>query len=371
MKLNYVLLILLFSAASCSTFQKEVDKGFVVKGVITNASEISSISIFELTAGGLVLLDSSAITPDGKFELDGKLSEKTYCAIRLPKGDILLLLDTTGTVNINADMNQLENYVVDGLPENSQLKDLYKINQDYMLAAQKLEARFSSYGNDVPPVDVQNEIRAQFDSLQAAQKAAMKDFSMKVDNSMLPYFTTSFMMPDADFEFFQLIDAKLYNKFHGSKYAEMLHKRVADLSKTAPGSMAPEIVMSDPFGKTIALSSLRGKYVLVDFWASWCKPCRDENPNVVKLYNKYKAKGFDVLGVSLDDNRESWINAINKDALLWNHISDLMKWNSQVVSLYNIEGIPFTVLLDKEGKILAKNLRGPALESKLKEIFGY
>jgi peroxiredoxin len=149
----------------------------------------------------------------------------------------------------------------------------------------------------------------------------------------------------------------------------MHHQRVETLRKTAEGQPAPDIVLNDPYGKTIALSSLRGKYVLVDFWASWCQPCRMESPNLVRMYNAYKSKGFDIFSVSLDDNREAWVKAINDDKLLWTHVSDLQKWNSSVVSQYNIEGIPFTVLLDKEGKIIAKNLRGKALEDQLKQLF--
>jgi len=120
----------------------------------------------------------------------------------------------------------------------------------------------------------------------------------------------------------------------------------------------------------LALASLRGKTVLIDFWASWCRPCRAENPNVVRVYNKYKDKGFDVFSVSLDNRKGAWEKAIQDDGLVWNHVSDLNGWKSSVVSLYRFKGIPFTVLIDKEGKIIAKNLRGPALEQKLKEVLG-
>jgi thiol-disulfide isomerase/thioredoxin len=130
--------------------------------------------------------------------------------------------------------------------------------------------------------------------------------------------------------------------------------------------------MADTTGKQIALSSLKGNYVLVDFWASWCGPCRMENPNVVNLYNKYKDKGFTVYSVSLDDRRGSWIAAIKKDNLLWpNHVSELKKWNTSVLGTFGITGIPYTILIDKEGNIVQTHLRGQSLELKLKEIFGF
>jgi thiol-disulfide isomerase/thioredoxin len=142
------------------------------------------------------------------------------------------------------------------------------------------------------------------------------------------------------------------------------------LSSSSGSIEAPEIALNNPDGKEIKLSSLRGKYVLIDFWASWCGPCRRESPNVVRMYNKYKDQGFTVFSVSLDQSVEPWKAAIAKDGLVWpNHVSDLLRWDSPLPQLYGFNGIPHTVLVDKEGMIIGTGLRGPSLEQKLKEIF--
>jgi len=147
--------------------------------------------------------------------------------------------------------------------------------------------------------------------------------------------------------------------------------RMNQMKALMVGNVAPNISSPTPQGGSVALEDLRGKVVMIDFWASWCRPCRMENPNVVKAYNKYKGAGFEILGVSLDNNKQKWVDAIAKDGLTWPHISDLGGWGSQPAAAYGVSSIPATYLLDREGKIIAKNLRGPALESKLAEIFGY
>lgn len=134
------------------------------------------------------------------------------------------------------------------------------------------------------------------------------------------------------------------------------------------GQKAPDISLPDTSGNLKTLSSLRGKYVLIDFWASWCGPCRFENPNVVRLFQKYKDKEFDILSVSLDQEKKNWLRAIEADGMEWNHVSDLKKWESSIVPVYHIDAIPMTFLLDKEGVIIGKNLRGADLEKKLASI---
>ncbi len=166
---------------------------------------------------------------------------------------------------------------------------------------------------------------------------------------------------------------KLSNGLAAYKYnpfiAEFITK-TKNIKKLSVGSEAPEIALKNPEGKIVKLSSLKGNYVLIDFWASWCRPCRMENPNNVKLYNKYHEKGFEIYGVSLDKSKDSWLKAIKDDNLTWIHVSDLKFWQSEGAKIYNVRSIPHTVLLDRNGKIIATGLRGDSLAKKLKELLG-
>jgi len=174
---------------------------------------------------------------------------------------------------------------------------------------------------------------------------------------------------DKYYSYYKKLSDNLKPYAHNKMVAEFITK-TENIQKLKIGNEAPEIALKNPDGKVVKLSSLRGNYVLIDFWASWCRPCRAENPNNVKLYKKYHDKGFEIYGVSLDRNKTSWIKAIKDDGLNWTQVSDLKFWQSEGARIYNVRAIPHTVLLDKEGKILANGLRGSNLEKKLEEIFG-
>jgi len=173
---------------------------------------------------------------------------------------------------------------------------------------------------------------------------------------------------DNHIDAYLLADAALMAKHPDNVFVQNLHMQITNSQKTAIGTLAPDFSLPDTTGTQIALSSFRGKYVLIDFWAAWCGPCRREMPNMLKLYNDFKDKNFTILGVSLDKTRANWVGAIRSDKLPWTQVSDLKFWQSEVAGLYDVKAIPYTVLLDKEGKIVAKNLRGEDLYQKIADL---
>jgi thiol-disulfide isomerase/thioredoxin len=215
-----------------------------------------------------------------------------------------------------------------------------------------------------------SELEKPYTQLVNDHNQFLKTFIEKHTSSFASLAAIQQLQPDEFMDTYFKLDDGLFAKYPNSAYIKAFHEGVSSSRKLGIGTVAPEINMNTPEEKPLALSSLKGKVVLIDFWASWCGPCRAENPNVVKAYNRYKSKGFDIYSVSLDKDMDKWKQAIKTDELTWkNHVCDFKFWQSPVVALYNFNSIPTNVLIDKDGKILAKNLRGEALDQKLEEIF--
>jgi thiol-disulfide isomerase/thioredoxin len=203
------------------------------------------------------------------------------------------------------------------------------------------------------------------------------DFINQNSSSLVVLSAVQSLNPDTDMETFEKVAKDLTAVYPESDYVKKFNVQLIDLrtqkqaaERTNMGSPAPEIAVTTPEGTPIKLFDFRGKVTLIDFWASWCKPCRMENPNVVKVYDRFKNKGFEIFGVSLDQDGEQWKAAIAQDGLTWKHGSELKFWQSSFVPSYNLDGIPMAYLVDAEGIIIAKGLRGEQLEQKLEEILG-
>lgn len=237
-------------------------------------------------------------------------------------------------------------------------------NQVSELNQQAIQARMN---NDEQAL---SNVTDQYYQILENSQQEVKAYIKEIVPSIAGFYALNALDPEQHFEFYDEL-AGLYGvQLPDHPMTIDLLAKVDGLRKLAIGANAPEISLPSPSGEVVTLSSLKGNYVLVDFWAAWCRPCRAENPNVVRMYNQYQSENFEILGVSLDRNREAWVKAIEADGLPWKHVSDLKYFNSEAAADYRINSIPATYLIDPEGKILAKGLRGPTLAAKLKEIFG-
>ncbi len=219
-------------------------------------------------------------------------------------------------------------------------------------------------------MNAQNAIKNEYQNLNSQFINGLKSFVRTHPKSAVSGFViySDFNNPNIPLSEVEEALGYIDKSIQNTKFMKLANKRLDLIRGTTVGYPANNFSQSAPDGKIVNLTDFKGKFVLVDFWASWCRPCRMENPNVVSAYNRFKDKGFTVLGVSMDSNRDPWLAAIKQDNLTWTHVSDLKGWGNEVGKLYGVTGIPQNFLIDKDGKIVAKDLRGPALDEKLAEL---
>ncbi len=335
-----------------------------------------TIYLEQLNSQSVVTVDSVVIDENGHFEFTKFKPSLNFYRIRLePQNFSILILDSTNKVVYNADAKNLAEAKVMGSEETNVFNELNAIGKKHKKSIDSLQQVFQTEimksANDSVKI---NQLKEDIDKIyQGIISNWADELAQKVKQNKDKFaciIALQMLDPKKYLDVYQELDKSLSNKYPTHPTVQMLHKMVARQMALSPGTPCPEIVLPDPSGKELRLSSYRGKVVLIDFWASWCKPCRAEMPSVVALYKKYKDKGFEIFGVSLDKNKDNWVQAIKQDGITWPQVSDLKFWESEVVPLFNVESIPYTILVDKDGKIIAKGLRGEELENKLKEILG-
>ncbi len=372
----WIVAVVALLAAAC---ENSGSKNFTVKGEIKNAPA-TVVYLEQISYDNMPpqVLDSITLK-DGKFSLKGKAAEEALLQLRFPqieKGPLFFVINDKSGIEINADWRDIRQLKYKGSPASERLQvfvDSLSVTQ------QKLYAIQNEMQNVIQDDSLKVVKQAEMNTILTSFKSYIKQTAMEDKSPMVSMFATS-INAGADATDNEALYNNLLKRFPKHTGIQTVVKQFRESTGNAQpqppqqsataavGSMAPEITMPDVNGKNFSLSSLKGKYVLVDFWASWCGPCRMENPNVVEAYNKYRNKNFTILGVSLDKTKEAWVKAIKEDGLTWNHISDLKFWNSEAVTLYGFNGIPYNVLIDPAGKIIANNLRGSELERKLGEV---
>lgn len=332
------------------------------------------------TNKGVVTIANGVVSEDGRFHLKGNIQGMGIYQLRLGLMDnkvIPLTLEIGDKVSLKADYETFERLPVwSGTKWSEPINTYMSYYNDF--ATKQVELSKQSNLSQDQQIAAFLKLRIPVDEF--AKKQILKDLT----NPANIVLSTS-LTPAMGFEYWDESCLPILKKLgiaYKEKYKESpiaesmlnqskeIEKAYKDFQLSKSGEkLAPEIALKNPDGKIIKLSSLRGNVVLIDFWASWCGPCRRENPNVVNMYNKYKSKNFTVYSVSLDSDAEAWKRAIKSDGLIWpNHVSDLLKWETPLTQAYGFNSIPYTVLVGKDGKIIGTNLRGESLEQKLKEI---
>lgn len=386
----FMLSFVLFSCGDEATIDDAKDTedetnlpdNFTISGTIDHAAR-TNLYLEAMTQQGVVKVAATQLDEYGKFNLKGNIPGMGIYQLRLgDQGDELIVLTLMPDDKITLKASK-ETFIsspqLSGGTWTKAMTAYTPIFAKFHVEQQQLERLKGKISTE--------ELTKQFTAL----KKPVDEFCQKImiSEPANPYniVLSSAITPQMGFDdwdpknltILQNVAMAFETNYPGAKMTEAMvtqYQQVESMynqhigNDASTGKNAPEILLPRPNGSMLNLSSLRGNYVLIDFWASWCGPCRRENPNVIRLYNQYKNKGFTVYSVSLDENKEAWLGAIASDGLVWpNHVSDLSRWNSPVVQAYQIQGIPHTVLVDPKGKIIATGLRGAELEQKLKDIF--
>ncbi|MFD2147805.1 redoxin domain-containing protein [Mucilaginibacter antarcticus] len=356
-------------------------QAFTVSGKIGKVST-PALAYLLYQQGAIKVVDSALIV-NGSFTIIGTVPSPSFAMLVIDhKGvgmaklgntpDMLNLFVDQGTISISTEKDSIKYADITGSILNDDNKQLTAQIATVMASAKKLnDDRLAATPQQAATAEFQRSIQERIKTLQNNQRGVLKTFITSHPKSFLSLIVLSQLgkqnTETAELDrLFETLDWTIKNMEMG----KVLKKSIDEARITAIGSLAPDFTQPDADGKPVKLSSFKGKYVLIDFWASWCGPCRAENPNVVKAYQKYKSKNFTILGVSLDrpNDKAAWMAAVNKDGLEWAQVSDLKYWSNAAAALYFVQSIPANFLLDPAGKIIAKNLRGTDLEDKLAEL---
>ena len=373
MKRKFIAIVGLLFFFSC---KQEPSNRMEISGKIKHNPQRQTVYLdaVEITSAVPLVMDTAVIEAgDASFDLKGIADFEGIYRLRFDKDNaFVLLVNDKKKISFDADWNNFQDYTTSSPASNSMKKLLTSFNER-LIVLDSARQEVMKYQNSKPTDTNFMAADAFFRSYGAETEHYLIKYADTTNSVGVGMYILGVLKGQIDPELLKPLVVNLTKKFPDNpdlkKVTTDFDNYVRQMDeRNLIGKQAPEINLPDTGGTSIALSSFKGKYVLVDFWASWCGPCRIENPNVVTAYNTFKGKNFTIVGVSLDKEKSDWVRAIKQDKLDWTHISDLKFWGSSVVAPYRIEAIPFNVLIDPQGKIIASNLRGSRLEEKLAEV---
>ncbi len=355
------LLLLLLLINACKEKQQTTLSGTIKK--------FGSGEIYLIEASDEATIDTIKVEND-KFNTTLNIKSPTFYMLNFgPNQKPAFLILENGVTTIDYEMNNFNSLKVKGGKE----QDFYdKFLNENLAYFERMDSIGTVANEFAENEEMLNVLKLEFLKADSIVKANQINFVKNNPNAVVSAFLAyNYLNQESEknYENAESLYKSLGQNVQQTYYGKKIDEIKKQLQNTSIGSKAPDFTLNDVNGKTVKLSDFKGKITLIDFWASWCGPCRRENPNVVATYKKYHDKGFEILGVSLDDSKEKWVDAIAKDGITWVQVSDFKGWESDVARLYGIEYIPSNILLDEEGKIIGKDLMGPNLDETLKNIF--
>ena len=364
--------LVLMIIAVCLLHACKERKGYTVRGELADSNGLELV-LMRINTDSEPEEINSCVVKKGKFVMKGKVEFPEYCVLYAGDNGPLQFFVENTVINITVDIENMQESTITGSHETDLLMGFFDLMSEFEEKKSTINEEYMTmlFSEEIDE-EKQNELIAQINDLEQLQLGNIKLIVEENPNTVFTAILLNSMLTELQHDELERFANGFDETKSRSPWVQMFKESFEKEIRLAIGQPFIDIRMAAPDGTEIAISDYagKGKYVLIDFWASWCQPCRVVNPEVVKLYNKYKEKGFEIIGISLDRDKDQWLKAIEDDKLTWIQMSDLGYWQSEAVKLYSLKSIPHTILLDRDGNIIAKGLHVSELEEKLAELTG-